>query len=76
MAPKNSRELFSIGGIPSRSPKEAKYFAAWIERTIDATTNYPDWNSPVEKEYVLKRLAEARAVYEELSTNYAPAKQD
>jgi TolB protein len=56
----------TIGGKPPRSPEDAKYFSAWIERTIDTTSHYPDWNSPVEKEYVLKRLTEAKAVYEKL----------
>ncbi len=56
----------TVGGKPQASPVDAKYFAAWIDRTIDTTSHYPDWNSPAEKEYVLKRLAEARAVYEKL----------
>jgi hypothetical protein len=56
----------TIGGKPPRSPEDAKYFAAWIERTIDTTSRYPDWNSTSEKEYVLKRLAEAKGVYEKL----------
>jgi TolB protein len=56
----------TIGGKLPASPEDAKYFAAWINRTIDTTSHYPDWNSPAEKEYVLKRLAEARAVYEKL----------
>jgi hypothetical protein len=56
----------TIGGNAPRSPEDAKYFAAWIDRTIDATSRYPDWNSPAEKEYVLKRLAEAKVVYEKL----------
>ena len=56
----------TIGGKPPRSPEDAKYFSAWIDRTIDTTSHYPDWNSPAEKEYVLKRLAEAKAVYEKL----------
>lgn len=56
----------TIGGARPRSPEDAKYFAAWIARTIDTTSHYPDWNSAAEKEYVLKRLAEARAIYEKL----------
>ncbi len=56
----------TIGGKAPRSPEDAKYFAAWIDRTIDTTSHYPDWNSLAEKEYVLKRLAEAKAVYEQL----------
>jgi TolB protein len=56
----------TIGGKAPSSPEDAKYFAAWIDRTIDVTSHYPDWNSHAEKEYVLKRLAEAKAIYEKL----------
>ncbi len=56
----------TISGKAPRSPEDAKYFAAWIDRTIDTTSQYPDWNSPAEKEYVLKRLAEAKTIYEKL----------
>ncbi|MHB8503637.1 MAG: CehA/McbA family metallohydrolase domain-containing protein, partial [Candidatus Acidiferrales bacterium] len=56
----------TIGGKAPRSPEDAKYFVAWIDRTIDVTSHYPDWNLPGEKEHVLKRLAEAKAVYEKL----------
>jgi Tol biopolymer transport system component len=56
----------TIAGKAPRSIEDAKYFAAWVDRTIDITSNYPDWNSPAEKEYVLKRLTEAKAVYEKL----------
>jgi Tol biopolymer transport system component len=56
----------TIGGKPALSPEDAKYFAAWIQQTIEVTSNYPDWDSSPEKEYVLKRLAEAKAVYEKL----------
>ena len=56
----------TIGTTRPRSPEDAKYFAAWIARTIEVTSQYADWNSPAEKEYVLKRLAEAKAVYEKL----------
>jgi len=54
----------TIGGKPPRSPEDAKYFVAWIGRTIDTTSHYPDWNSPAEKECVLKRLAEAKSIFE------------
>jgi TolB protein len=56
----------TVSGKAPRSPEDAKYFSAWIARTIDVTAHYPDWNSPAEKEYVLKRLAEAKAIYEKL----------
>ena len=56
----------TIGGKAPHSPEDAKYFSAWIHRTIDVTSHYPDWNSTAEKEYVLKRLTEAKAVYDKL----------
>jgi hypothetical protein len=39
---------------------------AWIDRVIEATSQYPDWNSASEKKYVLGRLAEGKAVFEKL----------
>jgi TolB protein len=56
----------TIGGKPSRSPEDAGYFVAWIERVTDATSHYPDWNSAGEKEGVLKELAQAKTVFEKL----------
>jgi TolB protein len=55
-----------VAGHPQRSPEDAKYFVAWIDRTIDITSRYPDWNSPEEKESVLQRLRAARAIYTEM----------
>jgi hypothetical protein len=54
----------TVAGAKPRSPENAKYFASWIARTIEITDAYPDWNSPQEKELVLKRLRDAKAVYE------------
>jgi hypothetical protein len=54
----------TIGGKKARSPEDAKYFVAWIDRTIDTTSQYPDWNSAAEKEYVMGRLEEAKTVFE------------
>jgi hypothetical protein len=56
----------TIGGKKPRSPEDAHYFVAWIQRTIDATAQYPDWNSAAEKEYVMKRLEEGKRVFERL----------
>ena len=56
----------TVGGKPPRSTEDAKYFAAWIERMIDVTSHYPDWNSAAEKEGVLKRLVEGKIVFEKL----------
>jgi hypothetical protein len=49
-----------VGGKPTRSPVDARYFVAWIDRVIESTTAYPDWNSPAEKQQVLERLNGAR----------------
>ena len=49
-----------------RSPDDASYFVAWMDRIIEMTRRYPDWNSAAEKESVLRRWQEAKAVYEKL----------
>jgi len=54
----------TVGGAKPRSPEDAKYFAVWVARTIEITNAYPDWNSPKEKELVMKRLGDAKAIYE------------
>ena len=52
----------TIGGKKARSPEDAKYFVAWIERTMNTTSQYPDWNSVAEKENVMGRLEEAKKI--------------
>jgi TolB protein len=54
----------TIGGKRAYSREDAEYFKAWIDRTIEVTEKYPDWNSAAEKDLVMKKLREARAVYE------------
>jgi TolB protein len=56
----------TIGDRKPRSSEDAKYFVTWMERVITATSRYGDWNSAEEKQLVLKRLEEAKAVYERL----------
>ncbi|HUL14441.1 MAG TPA: CehA/McbA family metallohydrolase [Terriglobales bacterium] len=53
----------NIAGHPLKSPEDAKYFDAWIGQTIEVTSRYPDWNSPGQKEGVLRRLREAQAIF-------------
>jgi len=53
----------SVADKKPRSPEDAKYFAAWIQRTIEVTEKYPDWNSPAEKELVMQRLRDAQKIY-------------
>ena len=54
----------TVGGKRAFSQEDADYFKAWIDRTMEATGQYPDWNSADEKIHVMKKLAGARAVYE------------
>ncbi len=56
----------TIAGKAPRSPEDANYFAAWIERVMDATSQYPDWNSQDEKESVMKRLTQAKTIFEKM----------
>ena len=56
----------TMAGKRAYARRDADYFQAWIDRTIEVTSQYPDWNSTAEKEQVLKRLREARSVYENL----------
>jgi Tol biopolymer transport system component len=56
----------TIAGKRAYSKEDAEYFKAWIDRTIEVTEKYPDWNSAEEKAYVMKKLRDARAVYEGL----------
>src|SRR3974377_2294957 len=50
-----------IGGKRAYSQEDADYFKTWVDRTIEITDAYPDWNSEAEKQAVMNRLREARA---------------
>ena len=56
----------TIGGKRAYAKRDAEYFAAWIDRTIEATGQYADWNSAEEKELVMTRLREARRIFEDM----------
>jgi len=56
----------TIGGKKPTSPEDVKYFVAWIERVMQETGRYPDWNAAAEKEYVMGKLEEGKRVFEEL----------
>jgi hypothetical protein len=53
----------TVANAAPRSPQDARYFAAWIDRMAETTSAYPDWNSAAERQYVLQRLAQAKAVF-------------
>ncbi len=52
-----------IAGQRPRSPQDAGFFAAWIDRVSEATAAYPDWNNAAEKAHVLEQLSAAKAIY-------------
>jgi len=56
----------SVRGAKPHSRTDARYFEAWIDHLLQVTGSYPDWNSQDEKSGVLKKLQEARRVYESL----------
>jgi Tol biopolymer transport system component len=54
-----------VGGEPVRSPKDAEYFIAWIDRLIEAARVHGGYNTVEEKSTVLGLLGDARAVFSE-----------
>jgi TolB protein len=61
----------TIGGKRAYSKEDADYFKAWIDRTIEITEGYPDWNSAGQKKDVMSRLREARAAYDAMGRSEA-----
>ncbi len=56
----------TVAGQPPRSPEDAAYFLAWLDRLQEDVERYPDWNSPEERTHVLDQVGEARKVFEKL----------
>ena len=54
----------TVGGEPARSPEDARYFLAWIDRIRVSVEAHRDWNSDAERKETLEMLARARAEYE------------
>jgi len=54
----------TVAGQAPRSPQDARYFMAWMDRVLEAAGAHPSWNSAAEKARVLEQLRAARAVYE------------
>ena len=53
----------TVAARKPRSPEDARYFAAWMDRIAETTSAYPDWNNAAEKSMVLERLKQAKAVF-------------
>ena len=56
----------TVGDAPVRSATDAAFFVAWVDRLREAAAAHEGWNTAREKEAVMGRLLEARAVYERL----------
>ena len=57
----------SVAGTPQRSPADAAYFVAWVDRLIAAARSNANWNTEAEKQGVLGLLEAARKKYEALA---------
>jgi hypothetical protein len=53
----------AVEGAPARSPRDAEYFAAWVERLIESAGAHPGYNSAAEREETLALLRRAREVH-------------
>jgi hypothetical protein len=53
----------TVGGEPVRSPSDAGYFVAWIDRLLQAARAHDGYNSAEERSAVLEMLGEARAAF-------------
>ncbi len=52
-----------VGREPVRSREDAEFFARWIDRLDEAARADEAWNTPDERDHVLRLLTQARAVY-------------
>jgi hypothetical protein len=57
----------TVGGTPTRSPEDARYFMSWIDRMRGSVEAHRDWNTEAERQETLEMLAQARAEYERRS---------
>ena len=58
----------TVGGKPARSPEDARYFMAWIDRMKESVQRHGDWNTPAERDETIAMLERARAVYAQRAT--------
>jgi TolB protein len=57
----------SVAGAPVRSPADAAYFVAWVDRLIAAARSNANWNTEAERQGVLALLEEARKKYVQIA---------
>lgn len=53
----------TVGGRPPRSPDDADYFLAWLDRLTNAAAQHPDYNDAAERAAVLAHIENAREFY-------------
>jgi len=58
----------TVADQPVRSPDDAEYFVAWIDRLIEMARTHGGYNTADEKTAVLKILGDARVVMRERAT--------
>jgi TolB protein len=56
----------TVDGRKPASRDDAEYFLAWMDRTMAMASKYAYWNSDAEKQIALKRLTEAKTIYESM----------
>jgi hypothetical protein len=57
----------SVAGAPVRSPADAAYFVAWVDRLIAAARSNANWNTEEEKQSVVALLEEAMKKYAQIA---------
>ncbi len=53
----------TVGGEPVRSPADAAWFIAWVDRLAAAARAHEGWNDAAERDEVLRMIARARAEF-------------
>lgn len=53
----------TVKGKPLKSPDDARYFVAWIDKMIESAGDHPGYNTDSEKEQTLHILKEARQIF-------------
>ena len=53
----------TVGNAPVRSKEDAEYFLGWLDRLDDALRSQTAWNTPAEREEVVRMLAAARGEF-------------
>ena len=56
-----------VGDSSQKSPDDAAYFMAWIDRVVTSVASNQEWNTPAEKASILHLCEQARGVYERLA---------